>query len=99
MQFKPNEVIIQTQCDKELRNESFKPGLYDLYEDYEIIILSVSIRSRENSYIVFNIPVIAAQTRKFFTYSIVSECKGKVMILCISDNSLTQEKYCVSVWR
>lgn len=91
-------MIIHTQCDKELRNESFKPGLYDLYEDYEIIILSVSIRSRENSYIVFDIPVIAAQTRTFCTYSTVSECKRKVIILCIFDNSLTQEKYCVSVW-
>lgn len=97
MQFKPDDVIIQTQCDKELRNESCKPGLYDRYEDYEFIILSVSIRSREISYVIFGIPVIAAQTSKFCTYSIVSECKGKVMILCIFDNSLTQEKYCVSV--
>lgn len=91
-------MIIQTQCDKELRNESCKPGLYDHYEDFEIIILSISIRSRENSYIVFGISVITAQTSKFCTYSIVSECKGKVMILCIFDNSLTREKYCVSVW-
>lgn len=74
-------MIIQTQCDKELRNESCKPGLYDGYEDYGIIILSVSIQSRESSYIVFGIPVIAAQTSKFCTYSIVSECKGSYDIV------------------
>lgn len=35
----------------------------------------------ESSYIVFGIPVIAAQTSKFCTYSIVSECKGSYDIV------------------